>query len=140
MQIKHEEATKFEADDVIASYVYQYDIQTNYGILPEQYVCFKSMVGDSADNIKGAEKIGIKTASALLNQYGSLQNVITNADKISKPSIRESILRNKDRLLVNFKLIKLGSKQIPIYGLDYLTYKLSNITTREALRGIGLLR
>jgi len=179
MRIKHEEATKFEADDVIASYVYRYAndaqifissfdsdffqlinntvsilryrgkntvicdnmyIQTNYGILPEQYVCFKSMVGDSTDNIKGAEKIGIKTASALLNEYGSLQNIIANADKVSKPSIRESILRNKDRLLVNFKLIKLGSKQIPIYDLDYLAYTLFYITTREVLRGIGLLR
>ena len=179
MQIKHEETTKFEADDVIASYVYQYGndaqifissfdsdffqlindsvsilryrgkntvicdkmyIQAKYGILPEQYVCFKSLVGDSAGNIKGAEKIGIKTASALINQYRSLQGIIANADKISKPSIRESILRNKDRLLINYKLMKLDSKQMPIYDLDYLTHTLLNITTRGVLKGIGLLR
>jgi len=115
-------------------------IQAKYGILPEQYVCFKSLVGDSADNIKGAEKIGIKTASALINQYGSLQNIIANTDKIPNPSVRESILRNKDRLFTNFKLIKLDNKQIPIYDLDYLTHAPLNITTREVLKGIGLLR
>ena len=99
----------------------------------------RSFRGNS-DNIRGAEKIGIKTASTLLNQYGSLQGIIANADKISKPSIRESILRNKERLLINFKLMKLESRQIPIYDLDYLTYTLLNITMREVLKGIGLLR
>lgn len=38
-----------------------------FGILPNQYAYFKSFVGDHADNIKGAEKIGVKTAAALLN-------------------------------------------------------------------------
>jgi len=179
MQIKHMEATIFEADDVIASYVYRYNnvaqifissfdsdffqlisdtvsilryrgentvicdkayLQAKYNILPEQYVCFKSLVGDRADNIKGAEKIGIKTASALINQYGSLHDIISNADKITKPSIRESILRNKDRLLVNYKLIKLSSKPITIFEIDDLAYTLFNPITREVLRGIGLLR
>jgi len=179
MQIKHMEATKFEADDVIASYVYRYNkdaqvfissfdsdffqlisgsvsiiryrgkntlvcdklyLQAKYNILPEQYACFKSLVGDSADNIKGAEKIGVKTAAVLINQYGSLQEIINNADEITKPSIRESILRNKDRLLINYKLIKLSSKQVPICELNDLAYTHSNFTTREVLKGIGLLR
>lgn len=38
-------------------------IMDRYGIAPEQYADFKSLVGDTADNIKGAEKVGAKTAS-----------------------------------------------------------------------------
>jgi len=179
MKIKHIEATEFEADDVIASYVYKYKndmqifissfdsdffqliddtvstlryrgkntvicdteyIQSKYSILPEQYVDFKSLTGDNADNIKGAKKIGNKTAAVLVNQFGNLQGVISNADKITKPSIRESVLRNKDRLQMNYKLIKLESKQIPIFDLDDLIYTHTNVSTHEVLRGIKLLR
>ena len=43
-------------------------IQEKFGILPEQYADFKALVGDSADNIRGADKIGPKTAAALLQQ------------------------------------------------------------------------
>lgn len=39
-------------------------IQNKYGVLPEQYADFKSLTGDNSDNIKGAEKVGIKTAAA----------------------------------------------------------------------------
>ncbi|MDE7277201.1 MAG: flap endonuclease, partial [Lachnospiraceae bacterium] len=42
-------------------------IQEKFGIMPEQYADFKSLTGDTADNIKGADKIGQKTAAALVN-------------------------------------------------------------------------
>ena len=53
----------------------QYIIE-KYGIYPNQYAYFKSLVGDTADNIKGAEKIGIKTAASLLRTFGTLENII----------------------------------------------------------------
>lgn len=179
MKIKHIEATEFEADDIIANYVYEYSgdmkifissfdsdffqlisdtvstlryrgkntvvcdtayIQDKYGILPEQYVDFKSLTGDNADNIKGAEKIGLKTAALLVNQFGNLQGIINNADKITKPSIKESVLRNKERLQMNHKLIKLDNKQVQILDLCDLIYTNTNISTHEVLRGIKLLK
>jgi DNA polymerase-1 len=115
-------------------------MQSKYGILPHQYVDFKSLTGDSADNIKGAEKIGLKTAAALIKQFGNLQGIISNAEKILKPSIKESVLRNKERLQMNYELINLDSKQIPILGLDDLIYTDTDITTHGVLRGIKLLK
>lgn len=53
-------------------------------MLPSQYADFKSLTGDKADNIKGADRVGPKTAAALLNEFGSLENVILNADKIKR--------------------------------------------------------
>ncbi|MBE6013675.1 MAG: 5'-3' exonuclease [Lachnospiraceae bacterium] len=113
-------------------------IQDKYGILPYQYADFKALTGDASDNIKGAEKIGPKTAAALMNQFGNLHEIIINADKISKPSIQESILRNTDRLHNNYKLIKLDDKATIPFDISELIYSYSGITTNEILTGINL--
>lgn len=42
--------------------------------MPEQYADFKSLTGDTADIIKGVDKIGQKTAAALVNEFGTLEN------------------------------------------------------------------
>ncbi|MCL2527047.1 MAG: flap endonuclease [Defluviitaleaceae bacterium] len=178
MKIRYVEATDFEADDVIASYVHRYSgevqvfissfdsdffqlisdavfvlryrgkntvtcdaayVQSKYGVLPEQYADFKSLTGDSADNIKGAEKVGPKTAAALINQFGSLQGVLDNIDRIEKPSVMQSVLRNKERLQMNYSLIKLDYRQVPIFDLIELDCAYSGIATHGVLRGIGVL-
>ncbi|MBO5211128.1 MAG: flap endonuclease [Clostridia bacterium] len=109
-----------------------------FGILPEFYADYKSLTGDTADNIKGADKIGPKTAAALVNQFGNLENIIKNAEKITKPSIRESVLRNKERIKLNYKLIKLcDCAELP-FVLDKIKYNYNGITTNEVLIGIGL--
>ena len=113
-------------------------IQNKYGIKPHQYADFKALTGDTADNIKGAEKIGIKTSAALLQQFGCLQTIINRADEVTKPSIRESVKRNADKLEVNYRIIKLGNEfEIP-FKLDELEYVYSGIATNEVLMKIGV--
>ena len=115
-------------------------IEQKLGIRPEQYADFKSMVGDHADNIRGAERIGIKTAAELLRQFGSLQAVIQGADQISKPSIRHSVQVNAERLEKNYRLIYLsGAWELP-FSLEDMKYCLLGMTTGEVLRAIGLWR
>ena len=94
--------------------------------------------GDASDNIKGADKVGPKTASSLLSEFGNLENIILNAEAIKKPSIRESIIRNADRLRTNYKLIKLeGAVPLP-FTMEELPYTYDGITTNEVLKGIGV--
>lgn len=113
-------------------------VNQRLGIKPTQYADFKSLTGDTADNIKGADKIGPKTAALLLGQFGTLQNILANADSIQKPSIKESVIRNTERLNTNYKLIKLdASAQLP-FTIDELNYNYRGITTNEVLKGIGL--
>ncbi len=113
-------------------------IKEKLGVPPELYADFKSLTGDSADNIKGADKIGKKTAAALIGEYGSLEGVISNAESIKKPSVMESVIKNADRLKLNYKLIKLcGDHPLP-FSLDELEYAYTGITTGEVLKGIGL--
>lgn len=113
-------------------------IKEKFDITPQQYADFKSLTGDISDNIKGADKVGIKTASQLLNQFGDLQSVIENTDQITKLSIKESIIKNADRLRNNYKLIKLDDRAKMPFSMDELRYEYSGITTTEVLKGIGL--
>ncbi len=113
-------------------------IQDKLGISPNQYADFKSLTGDSSDNIKGADKVGPKTAAQLIGQFGTLDNILQNAEQISKLSIRESIIKNTERLKVNYRLIKLDDKAPLPFVIDELQYKYDGITTNEVLAGIGL--
>lgn len=113
-------------------------LREKYGMEPYQYADFKSLTGDKADNIVGADKVGTKTASVLLQEFGSLDNIIRNAETIRKQSVRESITKNSERLLRNLELIKLDRKHDVPFKLDDMEYTYSGITTTEVLRGIGL--
>ena len=107
-------------------------------IHPSQYADYKSLTGDTADNIKGAPKVGPKTAAALINEFDSLENLLNNADKITKPSIRTSISDNTERLKTNYALIKLDACASIPFSLEELSYHYSGITTTEVLTNIGL--
>ena len=53
-----------------------------FGVKPEQIIDFLSLTGDTVDNVPGVTKCGPKTAAKWLAEYGSLDGVIANADKI----------------------------------------------------------
>lgn len=113
-------------------------IKDKLGIEPEQYADFKSMTGDASDNIKGADKIGPKTAASLLNKYGTLDSILANAESIEKPSVKDSIIRNTERLRTNYRIIKLDNTvQLP-FALDDLKYNFTGVTTTDVMKGIGL--
>ena len=112
-------------------------IKEKFGITPGQYADFKSLTGDTSDHIKGAEKVGPKTASLLMNEFGTLENILAHAERIKKPSVRESIIKNAEKLKVNYKLIKLDNHALVPFELQELKYVYKGITTNEVLKGIG---
>ncbi len=113
-------------------------IQDKFGISPIVYADFKSLTGDTADNIKGVPKVGFKTATMLINKYGSLKSVIDNADNIEKPSIKKSIIENIDRLKINYELIKLTDKVKLPFELNDFEYSYNGISSTSVLVGVGL--
>ena len=109
-----------------------------FGIEPEQYADFKSLTGDAADNIRGAEKVGPKTAAALMRQFGDLETLLARYEEIGKPSIRASISESRERLMRNQKLIRLdGSAELP-FSVEQLAYTPTDMTTNQILTNIGL--
>ncbi len=113
-------------------------IRDKFGIAPAQYADLKSLTGDAADNIKGAHKIGAKTAAALLNEFGTLDNILTNAERITKPSVKSSVINSAERIKINYSIIKLDNSAALPFKIDELEYSYSGISTNEVLRGIGL--
>ena len=68
-------------------------IEEKYGIQPKQLIEVKSLMGDASDNIPGVRGIGEKTALALVQKFGTLENVYANLDdKTIKPKQREHLL------------------------------------------------
>lgn len=113
-------------------------LQEKFGIAPCQYADFKSLTGDASDNIPGADKVGPKTAATLLREFGSLENILQNAHSIKKPSIRESIIRNTDRLRRNYELICLDKQGDVPFSLEQMRFSDPGITTTQVLHAIGL--
>lgn len=113
-------------------------IQNKFGIAPEVYEDFKSLTGDKADNIKGADKVGLKTVAKLLNQFGNLENILENAEQIEKPSIRKSIMESKDRLQKNYQIIKLTDRAEIPFMLEELKCNGERLKTNDVLVDIGL--
>lgn len=113
-------------------------IRQKLGIDPEQYADFKSLTGDTADNIRGAYKIGPKTAAALMEQFGSLEALLENANGIKKPSVRSAVREDADRLRQNYRLIKLaGSCSVP-FSLWDMAYTYTGETSTQVLTAIGV--
>lgn len=113
-------------------------LREKLGITPEQYADHKALTGDPSDNIRGAEGIGPKTAAALLEQFGSLDVLLERAEEIRRPAVRASVLRNRERLRLNHRLIRLdGGGELP-FALEELAWQDLGLTTNEVLKGIGL--
>ena len=113
-------------------------VQQKFGVLPSQYADYKSLVGDTADNIKGAVNVGPRTAAALLVEYQTLDNVLQNAERIEKKRVRESIVNDTERLRRNYRLIQLTGVATLPFALHQLTYTDSGYKTGEVLRAIGV--
>ncbi len=64
------------------------EIPTSFGVWPEQIADFLALAGDAVDNIKGVPGVGKKTATELLNHFGSLENIYDNIDKVHEVNVR----------------------------------------------------
>tara|TARA_X000000368_G_C23042064_1_gene717426 strand:- start:59 stop:2716 length:2658 start_codon:yes stop_codon:yes gene_type:complete len=81
-------------------------VEEKFGVLPNKIAELLALVGDKSDNIPGITKVGNKTASKWLNQYGDIDNLVSNADEI--PGVVGENLRNeKDILQRNLFLVSL---------------------------------
>jgi len=82
-----------------ADAIVEYDperVFARYGLTPAQMVDFKSLKGDSSDNIPGVPGVGEKTASKLISTFGSLAQLYARLDEVEPARIREALAANRD--------------------------------------------
>ncbi len=114
-------------------------LEEKYGIRGSQYVDFKSLTGDTADNIPGIEGVGPKTASKLINQFGSIENLVKGCNDIESPRLRNMVEKGLGRLEINKSLILMDSRQKLPIGIKDLEIRKVIPKTRDVLTSIGLL-
>jgi DNA polymerase I len=76
-----------------------------YGLRPDQWADYRALTGDESDNLPGVKGIGEKTARKLLEEWGSLEALLKNLDRL-RPAIREKILAHMDDLELSWDLAK----------------------------------
>ncbi|MAZ60608.1 MAG: DNA polymerase I, partial [Candidatus Marinimicrobia bacterium] len=85
-----------------------YDIENvydKYGIYPVNFIDYLSLVGDTSDNIPGVRGVGAKTASKLVRQLLTIENIYKNLDKIDNPRTVKLLNENKENALLSKSLV-----------------------------------
>src|SRR5215213_6487288 len=67
-----------------------------FGVPPELVGEVLALMGDSVDNVPGVPGVGPKTASLLIQQYGTLEAVLANAETITKPKLKQNLIKHAD--------------------------------------------
>lgn len=108
-------------------------VEEKMGVPPEKIVDFLGLCGDSSDNIPGAPGIGEKGAQQLIQQYGSLENLLDHASEVPRRTYRESLLNNRELILTSRKLVTIHT-MLPIeLNLDELRFKEADTTATMEL-------
>ena len=84
-----------QGQTVIENY-YAADVLEKYQVTPDGFIHVKALMGDSSDNVPGVPKVGEKTATQLIVDYGSVDGVYAHLDEIKKPALRKNLAENED--------------------------------------------
>jgi DNA polymerase-1 len=79
-------------------------VETKMGVPPNKIIDYKALSGDPSDNYKGADGIGPKTAKKLLDEYGTVENILKNIDTLPEGKIKENIKNNIEEIKVGKQL------------------------------------
>ncbi len=80
-------------------------VKDKFGVRPDQVIDVLGLMGDQSDNIPGVKGVGEKTAIPLVQEYGSIQGIYDNLDKISKPALRAKLEEQRDMAMLSRELV-----------------------------------
>jgi len=83
------------------------EVLEKFGVTPDKVVDVQALAGDSTDNVPGVPGIGIKTAAALITEYGDLEGLLAAAPGIKQPKRREALIANAELARISKRLVTL---------------------------------
>ena len=98
-------------------------VAEKFGVGPDRVVDVQALAGDSTDNVPGAPGIGVKTAALLINEFGSLEELLDRAEEIRQPKRRETLIGHRAQIELSKRLVQLDCDMELPYGLDDLEVK-----------------
>lgn len=108
------------------------------GLTPSQIIDLKSLMGDASDNIPGVPGVGEKTAMTLITEYGTLDNIYANIDKING-KLKDKLIENKELAYLSYRLATIDSDVDVEYIENESELKsVFNAKAEEILNNLGL--
>jgi DNA polymerase-1 len=84
-----------------------------FGVEPEKVIDVLGLIGDTSDNVPGVKGIGEKTAIPLIQQYGSMETLYENIEKIGQRGVREKLINNKEIAFLSKQLVTIHT-DVPV--------------------------
>ncbi|GBG96782.1 DNA polymerase I [Lactococcus termiticola] len=91
-------------------------------LTPEQFIDLKALMGDNSDNYPGITKVGEKTALKLLHEWGSIDGLYENVDKLKASKMKENIIADKEQAYLARTLATINTASPIEIGLDDISY------------------
>ena len=88
-------------------------VKEKFGVTPDKVTDVLGLIGDKSDNIPGVLGIGEKTAIPLVQEYGSIEKILKNLDKIPQKGLKEKLSQNKENALLSKELVTIKT-DVPI--------------------------
>jgi len=83
------------------------EVMEKFGVAPEKVVEVQALCGDAVDNVPGAPGIGVKTAAALINEYGDLETLLARAGEVKQDKRRQTLIDFAAQIRLSRQLVQL---------------------------------
>jgi DNA polymerase-1 len=80
-------------------------VHAKFGVTPDRVIDVLALIGDASDNVPGVKGIGEKTAIPLIQQFGTLEALYENIEKVEKPGVRKKLIENRDAAFMSKELV-----------------------------------
>lgn len=104
-----------------------------FGVGPDRVIDVQSLMGDSSDNVPGVPGIGPKKAAELINQFGSLDALYENLEKVSNERIKNLLRENKEKAYISKQLVTLKD-DVDLSGLKIAPFIFNTPAALEFVR------
>ncbi len=115
------------------------EVKEKMGVPPESIADYLALTGDASDNIPGISGVGPKTAVKILEEAGSVEQLLLHPELIKNPRLREKILAERDSLIISRKLVALQTDaeiEIPLESLQRMPMR--RLECRELFRELNM--
>lgn len=93
-------------------------VAERWGFSPRQMIDFKALKGDSSDNIEGIRGVGEKTAQKLIREFGSVEGIYEQIERVKQPSLRAKLVESEEKVRRNKDLVTIRTDLDVNFDLD----------------------
>jgi DNA polymerase-1 len=107
-------------------------VQDKFGVGPKQIIEILGLIGDSSDNIPGVAGIGPKTATPLIQRFGTIPALYEHLDEVPQKGVREKLAANRDMAFLSRELVTIHT-EVPV-PVDFHQLKASKVDATKLIR------